>query len=228
MAVTIKEIQNLTTPAKVADADLVNFSFKEGSTDTIIIKGDAPNWKPTDNIQVIWSDGANTGRAVNGMLDKANKTITGLVDVSKYSVSVNGQLEIGPESKPDAVVVSVRIGNIPSEKNPKADLIIDFSDKQDGAPGTSVKLNELVGWIQGKSGDETVVRYPEGKDGGKEIKDFEIEFKEFYYNVTQNTFDFNVQSKQGNEMKFGNFTIKKVGFRITNTPITVATKAIEK
>lgn len=229
MAVTITEIKNLTTSATVDAAALANFSFKGTATDTITIKGDAPDWKPTDNIQVTWTDGAKAGgRAVSGMLDKENKVITGLVDVSKYSVSVNGQLGIGPETKPDAVLVSVRIGNIPSEKNPKGDLIIDFSDKQDGAPGTAIKLNELVGWIQGKSGDKTAVSFPPGQGDGKDVKDYEIEFKEFYYNVTQNTFDFNVQSKEGNEIKFGNFTIKKAGFRVTNTPVTVATKAIEK
>lgn len=229
MALKITEIKNLTTSAIVAEADLTNFSFEGTSTDTITIKGDIPEWNSTDNIQVTWTDGVKAGgRAVSGMLDKENKKITGLLDVSKYSVSINGQLGIGPEANPEAVLVSVRIGNIPSERNPKADLIIDFSDKQDGAPGTSIKLNDLVGWIQGKSGDKTAVSFPPAQSDGKDIKNYEIEFKEFYYNITQNTFDFNVQSKDGDEMKFGNFTIKKAGFRVTNTPVKMTTKAIEK
>lgn len=228
MVVTITAIKNLTTSATVTD--LGNYSFKTGTTDTITIKEEAAKleWKTTDNIQVTWSDGTNEKRAVNGTLDSAKNTISGLVDVSKYSVGINGQIGIGPVAKPDAVLVSIRLGNIPSERNLKADWIIDFSDKQDGAPGTSIKLNELVEWIQSKSGDTATVSFPPSKEGDKKLEDYSIEFKEFYYNVTQNTFDFNVQSKDGDTIQFGNFTIKKVGFRVTNTPQTVAKKAIEK
>jgi len=226
MALTITEIKNLTTPATVTD--LGNYSFKGTTTDTITIKKEAAElgWKATDNIQVTWSEGTNVKRAVNGTLDSANNAIIGLVDVSKYSVGLSGQIGIGPESNEEAVLVSVRIGNIPSERNPKADWIIDFSDKQDGAPGTYIKLNELVAWIQKRSGDNTKVSLPPVKEGGKDLNEFTIEFKEFYYNITQNTFDFNVQSKEGDSsVELGNFKIKKVGFRVTNAPQTVVKKA---
>lgn len=228
MAVRITEIKNLTNAAAIPAAELTNYSFKGATTDTITFKNDVPEgWKVTDNIQVTWSEDANVNRAVNGTLDITNKAITGLVDVSKYSVGLSGQIGIGPKTNPEAVLVSVRIGNIPSERNPKSDWIIDFSDKEDGAPGTYIKLNELVEWIQSKSGDKAAVSFPPSEDGNKKIGDYTIEFKEFYYNTTQNTFDFNVQSKDGDTIQFGNFTIKKVGFRVTNTPQTVEKKAIE-
>ena len=231
MAVTISEIQNLTTSDVLSNEDIAKFNNATAYAATIEAKDVTSTWKASDNIQVTWSNGNKVvTRAVNGTIAVADGkcTISGLVDVSKYSVGLNGQIGIGPKTNPEAVLVSVRIGNIPTANNPKADWIIDFSDKQESAPGTSIKLNELVEWIQGKSNDTTAVSFPPVKAGEKEIKDYTIEFKDFYYNATQNTFDFNVQSKDGDTIQFGNFSIKKAGFRVTNTPQTVATKAIEK
>lgn len=229
MALKITKITNLSSKKDLV-ADLTKFNHQTEYSDTIIAEvTSADNWDEGDNVQVIWSEGAKEViRAVGGTFEsKAGKiTISGLESVSKYSFDVNGQLLIGPENKlPSPVVLSVRIGNIRSAKNPKGDSIINFSDKEDGAPGTSIKLKELVDWIKEKSEDTETVAFPEQEgadaDAANQPKNLEIEFKEFYYNITQKTFDFNVQSKADTQMTFGNFTIKKVGFRVTNTPVTL-------
>lgn len=230
MAASITEIKNLTTSTSASAEDLAKFSNQKAYSNTISADGVTLTAEPTDNIQVSWTDGDKViARAVNGSgkADGTKFTISGLTDVSKYSFGLNGQIGIGPNANPDAVLVSVRIGNLPTAKNPKADWLIDFSDKEDGAPGTSIALKDLVEWIQSKSKDTTKIEYPKLEKGGKP-EDFQIVFKEFYYNITQNTFDFNVQTKDGNEIKFGDFTIKKAGFRITNTPVVLETKALLK
>lgn len=228
MALNIKKIENLSLKAELKSVDISKFSHQTEYSDTISIAlAVTEAWDPQDNIGVIWEeDGKEVIRAVGGTLEKKGKeaTISGLESVSKYSFDVNGQLSIGPKDKPDAVSLSVRVGNIRSAKNPKADTIINFSDTEDGATESSIKLNDLVDWIKDKSGDTEVVKFPE-KEGLDEKspdqpKNFEIVFKKFYYNITQKTFDINVQSKENNEIKFGAFKITKVGFRVTNTPVT--------
>jgi hypothetical protein len=232
MALKITKIRNLTAKKDLKADDLTKFNHQTEYSDTISTEVTiAENWNSNDNIQVEWSEGTELIRAVGGTFKKVGAivTISGLDSVSKYSFDVNGQLSIGPEANPDAVVLSVRIGNRPSAQNPKADLIINFSDTEDGAPGTSIKLNQLVDWIKGKAGDTEVVEFPkkEGGDPASQPENFEIEFKKLYYNITQNTFDINVQSKADTQMTFGNFTIKKVGFRVTNTPVTLDSKTLE-
>jgi hypothetical protein len=236
MEVTITTIRNLTLKADLAVAEVAKFSNQTGYSETISGEATIPNnWKTTHNIQVKWGDDKTVvTRAVNGSITKEGTkvSINGLIDVSKYSFGINGKLSIGPKNKPDAVSLSVRVGNIPSAQNKKADWIIDFSDTVDGGDPSTIKLNELVEWIKDKSGDTDVeVEFPkaeEAKTDADKPENFEIEFKKFYYNITQNTFDFNVESKDGNEMRFGAFTIKKVGFRVTNAPLAFEEpKAVE-
>ncbi len=50
------------------------------------------------------------------------------------------------------------------------------------------------------------------------VKDFEIIFNEFHFNMTSKTFKFDVQSKKDQSITFGNFTLKEVGFLVTNEP----------
>ncbi|WP_166922465.1 hypothetical protein [Flavobacterium poyangense] len=232
MAVTIKEIKNLTNSALVPDTDLGKFDNKTDFSPIISADGIATlNWKPSDNIQVTWSDGTTVkARAVNGSISQEGTkyTISGLTDVSKYSFGINGELEIGPtDNSEPAATVSVRIGNLPSAKNKKADWLIDFSDKEGGQHGSNIKLKSLVNWIQNKTGDSSTPTYPE-LGGGKKPAEMTIVFNEFYFNITQNTFDFDVTTKQGEEITFGNFTIKNAGFRVTNNPIAFETKALDK
>lgn len=227
MATKIAEIKNLTNNTVIENSELAKFdnqtTFSGIITNTSAAVANWNDFDENDNIQVIWKNTAGNKvicRAVGGKITKdgTKVTISGLMNVSEYSVGINGQLGIGPAANPEAVLLSVRIGNL----NPPKDWIIDFSDTEDGAPGSSIKLKELVGWIQGKTGDNNPdsIKYPD-IEGDKDASDFLIEFKDFYFNITQKTFDFNVESKDGDEIIFGDFTIKKVGFRVTNTPVTV-------
>ncbi|MCC9020467.1 hypothetical protein [Flavobacterium lipolyticum] len=229
MAVAITEIKNLRTSDLLSEENVKKFDNQIAYSSTIVADGIISDWISTDNIQVTWKDADKViARAVGGRMtiDKTKYTISGLINVSNYKFGLNGEIEIGPKDKSEpAVVVSVRIGNIPSVKNPKADWIIDFSDKEDGKPGSSIKLKNLVEWIQDKTGDTEKPAYPESEKDNKP-EDLSIVFKEFYFNITQNTFDFDVQTQKESDFKFGKFIIKKAGFRVTNTPVVVDTKAL--
>jgi hypothetical protein len=229
MMVAITKITNLTLKVDLDAGELTKFSSPTAYAETISGEAAVPDtWKVSHNIQVIWSEGQKAVvRAVGGTCTKegSKTTISGLLDVSKYSFGVHGKLSIGPKTNPDAVSLSVRVGNIPSVQNKKADWIIDFSDTVDGGDPSSIKLIELIEWVKDKSGDadaDVVFPETEGAGAASQPKNFEIVFKKFYYNITQNTFDFDVESKdkdgegKPSEIVFGNFTIKKVGFRVTN------------
>ncbi|PKV50557.1 hypothetical protein ATE84_2616 [Aquimarina sp. MAR_2010_214] len=219
-AITIKEYKD----------ELEKFNKYEGKFhNTIEIDNAAEalwkNFEEKDNIQVTWSEGEGENkktkyRAVGGTINKkGNKIeISGLKDVSKFSIGFNGKIAIGPEGgDADAALLSVRIDDFVTEENPKGDSIINFSDTTGGTEGSEINLKVLLEWIKGKTGDQSV-ELP-SIPGDKEPKDFIIEFKKFYFNMTQKTFDFNIQSKEGKEITIGDFTIKKVGFRVTNVPV---------
>ncbi|WP_452600605.1 hypothetical protein [Pontimicrobium sp. MEBiC06410] len=240
MAITISEIKNLTkgTTTAITDKPKLKDFDKQGTFSATIVnkKATLTDWdgfEAGDNIQVIWKDGTKVvARGVGGTIKKEGTeagevviTISDLTDVSKYSVGLNGQMEIGEEGNPSkAALVSVRIGNLKTKENPKADWIIDFSDKTGKAEGSEIDVKTLIAWIQKKTGDNNKPELPaiKDKDGNdKSVEDFIIEFKDFYYNITQKVFDFNIASKEGNEITFGDFTIKNVGFRVTNNAVTI-------
>jgi hypothetical protein len=238
---TVTEIRNLTKSKSIAPAgDIVveqtvleKFVLSEDDekvevvgTFSAKIPEDFAN--ANDNIEVSWTEGATTRRAVGGKLflnkDRTTATISNLVDVSKYYFGLTGQLKIGTA---DAVVLSVRIGNIQAPH----DWIIDFSDKEDGAPGSEIKLNELINWIKEKNKDANPefvlpdVKKPSDdpnkprEDEKLKTDNFTIEFQKFYFNITQKTFDFWVTSKKDESITIGDFTIDQVGFRVTNVPL---------
>jgi hypothetical protein len=227
---TITEIKNLSSniPAITEATELAKFNSNGTFAEKITAENVTANtWKDfataNDNIQVTWANGATVVyRAVGGTfaLSGTTVTISGLANASKYSVGINGQLTIGPAGNDAAAaIVNVRIGNLVTKINPKGDWIIDFSDKTDEAGGSEINLAVLIDWIKRNTGDDTVPQLPaiKGEDGtDKNPGDFIILFKDFYYNITQKTFDFWVTSKEGQTIKFGSFTIKKVGFRVTN------------
>ncbi len=232
MPTKIKEIKNLTS-GKVINtaAELAKFDKTTGFAKDIIGTAITPEtWKDfasaTDNIQVAWADGdKSVARGIGGkftITDTDTKvTISGLTDASKFSLGLNGQVAIGPENnEAAAALLSVRVGNLRSTQNPSGDWIIDFSDKTDGATGSDINLKVLIDWISKKTGDKpdpNLMPEVKAEDGNaKKPEDFIIQFKNFYFNITQKTFDFWVVSKEGQSIQFGNFTIKKAGFRITN------------
>ncbi len=227
---TITEIKNLSSniPAITDANELTKFdsngTFAEKITAENVTAATWTNFATAnDNIQVTWANGATVVyRAVGGTfaLNGTTVTISGLANASKYSVGINGQLAIGPEGNDAAAaILNVRMGNLVTKLNTKGDWIIDFSDKTDEAEGSEINLKVLIDWITRNTGDTATPQLPDikGEDGtSKKPEDFIILFKDFYYNITQKTFDFWVTSKQGQTIKFGAFTIKKVGFRVTN------------
>jgi hypothetical protein len=238
MAIT--EIRNLTNnTVTIPKTDFEQFDNKEAFSETITATIETlTKWnkiKLDDNIQVTWDNG---DRAVGGTvkIDKKEVTISGLILVSKISMGLNGQIKIAPKTEPDPVknptaVISVRMGNIPSDVNPNGDWLIDLSDKQDGATGTSVRLDSLITWIGSQTGDDTTdVAIPQTGDEASDqpkLEEFTVEFNQFHFNITQKTFDIDVSSKKGQSLTFGNFTIENVGFRLTNEPISLpATPAL--
>lgn len=244
MATTITEIRNLTKNTTIDPTKLIGFDSQEMFSDTITNdKATKKDWTSfatnTDNIQVTWKDGEKViARAVGGRIKIEGKTgegngiitISDLMDVSGLSLGLNGQIEIAPKESTDptpTAVISVRVGNI----NERRDWLIDLSDKKDGAPGTSVRLDSLVAWAQGQTGDTTDVALPStGEDDPANkpaLKDFTVEFNQLHFNITQKTFDIDVSSKKGDEIKFGNFTIKNVGFRLTNETVEISEKTKE-
>jgi hypothetical protein len=242
MPTTIAEIKNLTKgSAAISDAAELA-KFDSGAEFTVKITANnatAATWagfaSPNDNVQVTWKDGEKVvARGVDGRFAISGTTVTisGLTNASKFSLGLNGQIAIGPKDKEaEAALLSVRMGNIVTTQNPSGDWIIDFSDKTDGATGSEINLKVLIDWLKDTTGDtpdENLLPEMKGETGTKSKKpeDFIIEFKNFYFNITKKTFDFWVVSKDGQTVKFGNFTIKKVGFRVTNVAPREATPAI--
>jgi hypothetical protein len=229
MATTkVTEIRNLTQ-ATPLETELTKFKLsKDGNSFKVVAKDVTDEEikedfaEAEDNIQVTWTDnGGKTHRAVRGRLVLKDKTatISNLLDVSKYRAQVSGKLGIGPNSNPNAAQISVSIGNL----NEEQDWIINLSDKQDGDTGSAINFKALIEWINTKNKEEGRKLEPptdsastEGNDGKKSLNDFTIEFKEFYFNITQKTFDIWVASKADEEIAFGAFTIKKVSVRVTN------------
>ncbi|WP_452598682.1 hypothetical protein [Pontimicrobium sp. MEBiC01747] len=243
MAITISEIKNLTNGKSVeATAKLKSFDNQTAYVPKIVnTKGTLADWSDfdeEDNIQVVWKDGNKViETTVGGTIKKegteAGKvkiTINGLMKMPGLSLDLRGQIAIGPKNpkpgQPEAALVSVRMGNTKTDKNLKGDKFIDFSDKTDGAPGSYIRLDQLVAWIKEETESTATVTYPELKDANDaevpDVQEFLIEFKEFHFNIDQKTFDFNVQSRKDDEFKFGNFTIKNVGFRISNEPVALS------
>lgn len=248
MATKIKEIKNLTSGKAIDTAtELAKFDKTTGFAKDIIGTAVTPEtWKDfanaTDNIQVSWADGnKSVARGIGGkftITDADSKvTISGLTDASKFSLGLNGQIAIGPKNnEAAAALLSVRVGNLRTTQNPSGDWIIDFSDKTDGATGSDINLKVLIDWISQNTGDTpdpNLMPDVKAEDGtAKKPEDFIIQFKNFYFNITQKTFDFWVVSKEGQTIQFGNFTIKKAGFRVTNVaqqepPATPAPAAID-
>lgn len=241
MAIKITDIKNLSNGQTSDPTEVAKFNNQTECTSKIIATGvDSSKWirfNNQDNIQVTWADDSETpvkvsARAVNGTYsisdDKGTVTISGLQDASKYSIGINGQIAIGdPKKIEDAALVSISIGNIRSGANPKADTIINLSDKTYSDEGTQINLTALLAWIQGQDEGSEKPALPvagDGTDSPIKPNDFMIEFKELYYNTTQKTFDIDVHNSKGSEITFGSFTIKNVGLRITNTPIELPKK----
>ncbi|KAA2239604.1 hypothetical protein F0L74_25775 [Chitinophaga agrisoli] len=228
----ITEIKNLTNGKSIPNADLTKFDSIVFAETIVLNDITEASWTPlagAGNIGVTWTNGP---RAVGGTLaidtNKKTATISGLTNVSKYSVDLTGQIEIGPKNSDAVAHVNVRIGNMITPQNLKGDTIIDFSNEVDSTEGVSkLDLNGLISWIKDNGDSGATVELPK-LDGDTQPGEFILEFKKFYVNITQKTFDFWVESAAKQSITFGNITIKQVGFRVTNVPTTPAPKEAPK
>jgi hypothetical protein len=244
MPLTIKSIKNLTQSQELPDLNIsLDDSILEITNDltttmTVVdTDGKLVSFTPsdTDNIEVNYQitnaeGGTKEVREIGGSYKYVGKSaiISGLKPVPKMSMQFYGQLAIGKpltDKQKPPVNLSVRVGNM---SNKHQDWIIDFSDKVDGAPGSSIELTSLIAWIQDKNKTSETVGLP--KDAkGPDIKQFLIRFDEFHFNITQKTFNIKVQSEDKSTITFGDFEIMKIGFQITNEPLlALIGKAQEK
>lgn len=120
--------------------------------------------------------------------------------------------------------ISISVGNM----NPEGDWIIDLSNNKVEGGGSYVDIQALINWVKTK--DTSITQDPalpdsnqfDLKDGKNQsldlakIKQYRIEFKAFWFNITKKTFKIDVQSKSGDELTIGAFTIKQLGFTLTN------------
>jgi hypothetical protein len=244
MATTaITGISNLTQGTSVDANELTKYKLSDSMDAVTGAALDPDKTKgfalATDNIQVTWTvtdKATKAHRSVGGKwvpdTTGANATISNLMDVSKYSIGLTGAIDIGPGGK--AASLSVSFGNF----NPGGEWIIDFSNKRDGATGSEIHLQDLIDWIRdnnkaGAGKDDTDAKLPEivKTDDPNKAKltasQFTIQFKSFYFNITRGTFDFWVKSSESESITFGNFTIKSIGFRVTNVPVPLPASAQE-
>ena len=100
--------------------------------------------------------------------------------------------------------------------------MIDLSDRQEGNPPSSLNVSALIKWVKGKASEQAEPEIdPEIKTGdGTPLKDklktFIVNFEQFHFNITKKTFDIDIRSAAGSEITFGAFTLKEVGFQLTN------------
>lgn len=236
VTITIAKVRNITTGTDITiDASkLSSQQFFSADLTGTLTTAPTPLPASTDDIQVIWQqkkdqEPATTKfRAVGGTMsyDATTKlvTITGLKDVSKVKVGLSGVLDIGPAPteqvpNPEVARISVRIGNI----NELNQWIMDFSAKSDAAPeGSYIKLKALLDWVKDKAPTDGDADLPQvGAEGSQSALDpstFTIVFNEFHFNIDRKTFNIDISSKAGDSITFGAFTIRQVGFRVTNEP----------
>ncbi len=183
-----------------------------------------------DILQVSWTDeDGKKYRAIGGKYsydeEEGKVTIKKLKIVPGIGIGFTGQLKIGPK---DEITVNVNIGN---RSNEDRDWIINFSDHADGAAGTSINLKALIDWIKGKTGDtDAEIKIPkvEGEEIDLKLDKFKVLFKKFEYNVTKKIFNFQVENESSDALHFGDFTLEKVGFSISNEPLAKKEKVENK
>lgn len=237
MAISDLKIRNLdgTAPVEIATAKLPANKLKTEANGAKLVWSsitEDPQFPKLKVLEVSWTDdnGSNSvrGNGDNAKYDGTAKTftITDLSPVSSFGLSVNGKLKIkdpktGPED-PATATISVRIGNMGAGTNKQ--WVIDLSDKQDGADGSSLNVTALIAWAKEKAGDTSDPKLdPEIKDKDgvavqDKLKDFIIDFREFHFNITKKTFSIDVRSQKGASIVFGAFEITEIGFQLTNEP----------
>lgn len=251
MEIKIQSITKKTGKDEKIQADDIQSVSTSEVTTKIDFELKAVNsiFKAKDEVIVTYTEGNDSTKPIikegtYTITDNTKISITGLKDVSGMTVNFVGRIKVGDPNADansnEAVMLSVRFGNM----NKNRDWIIDLADRTNGAPGTYIKLTELIAWINRQntdsknteiSGSNTASTVVLEKPGGLsdddfnkiDKEDFTIEIKALRFNITQKTFRIEVSSKQDETITFGAFTILKVGLLLTNERWTEEeTKAI--
>jgi hypothetical protein len=203
--------------AKASSEDGTSFSWKEIDADPF------PNGTFPKLYRVDWTDekGSNQARGFEHEYKDKKFTLSNLEPVSSFGLNINGKLEIkDPDNTAATAVISVRMGNM--GKGTNRQWVIDLSDRQDGNPPSSLNVSALIKWVKGKSGETTEpeidpeIKTSDGTPLKDKLRTFIVNFEQFHFNITKKTFDIDIRSAAGSEITFGAFTLKEVGFQLTN------------
>lgn len=206
--------------AKVSTEDGTSFVWKDIDADPF------PNGTFPKLYRIDWDDdkGSNKAKGFEHSYENKTFTLSNVEPVASFGLNINGKLEIKdpkvpPEGAPTAII-SVRMGNM--GKGTNRQWVIDLSDKQDGNPPSNLNVSALISWAKAKANEQSEPEIdPEIKTGdGVALKDklqtFIVNFEQFHFNITKKTFDIDIRSTEGSEITFGAFTLKEVGFQLTN------------
>ncbi|MGB8193418.1 MAG: hypothetical protein WCF67_15915 [Chitinophagaceae bacterium] len=205
---------------KVSTEDGASFSWKDIEADPF------PNGQFPKLYRVDWTDekGDNQAKGFEHTYENKIFKLSNLEPVGSFGLNINGKLEIKDPAAaaPDAptAIINVRMGNM--GKGTNRQWVIDLSDRQEGNPPSSLNVSALIKWVKAKAKEESEPEIdPEIKTAdGTPLKDklqtFIVNFEQFHFNITKRTFDIDIRSAQGSEITFGAFTLKEVGFQLTN------------
>lgn len=206
--------------AKASTEDGTSISWKEIAADPF------PNGAFPKLYRVEWTDDKGTNKAKGLEHSYADKTFTlsNLEPALSFGLNLNGKLEIkDPSLPPDGAptaIINVRMGNM--GQGTKQQWVIDLSDKQDDNPPSSLNVSALIKWVKAKADEkddpalDSEITTSDGKPLKDQLADFVIEFEQFHFNISKKTFDIDIRSKKGSEITFKMFTLKEVGFQLTN------------
>lgn len=208
------------TAAKATSTDGTSFAWTEINTDPF------PNGAFPKLYRVDWTDEKGNNQAKGFEHSYADKTFTlsNLEPVASFGLNINGKLEIkdpnAAQPDPPTAIISVRMGNM--GKGTNRQWVIDLSDRQDGNPPSSLNVSALIKWVKAKANESSEpeidpeIKTKDGTPLKDKLQTFIVNFEQFHFNITKKTFDIDIRSAEGSEITFGAFTLKEIGFQLTN------------
>ena len=205
---------------KVSSEDGTSFVWKGIDADPF------PNGVFPKLYRVDWEDekGNNQAKGFEHSYENKTFTLSSLEPVASFGLNINGKLEIKDPAATavDAptAIISVRMGNM--GKGTNRQWVIDLSDRQDGNPPSSLNVSALINWVKAKANEasspeiDPEIRTADGTPLKDQLQTFIVNFEQFHFNITKKTFDIDIRSAQGSEITFGAFTLKEIGFQLTN------------
>lgn len=229
MAISALKVQNLdgVTPVDIPITKLPENKLKVEEDGTRLVWStltEDPKFPNANLFEVSWTDekGDNKVRGSSSRCEYANGTFTAseLTVVYGFGLNFNGKMKIkDPDTGDDDPVsaeISVRIGNM--GEGTRGQWVIDLSDKQGGAAGSSLNVGALIAWSKKNAGAGQPELPPMEETQKQKLNNLIIDFKEFHFNITKKTFDIDVRSRPGSKLQIGSFIIEEVALQLTNEP----------